>query len=158
MATKLTTSREERGQAIAQLSGQVTRKDDYAYTVKSQSHNGEYTVSKVGTEWVCSCPDNTYRHLICKHIFAVDFSSQLRSQVAVNRIAPIENLTECIYCGSSNIVKDGKRKNKSGIIQIFECRDCHKYFTFNIGFEHMKHNPQAITTAMQLYFSGESFR
>jgi transposase-like protein len=30
--------------------------------------------------------------------------------------------------------------------------------TFNVGFEHMKHNPQAVTTAMQLYFSGESLR
>jgi putative transposase len=28
----------------------------------------------------------------------------------------------------------------------------------NIGFERMKHNPQGITAAMQLYFSGESFR
>ena len=28
----------------------------------------------------------------------------------------------------------------------------------NVGFEKMKHNPQAITTAMQLYFSGESLR
>ena len=39
---------------------------------------------------------------------------------------------------------------------MFYCRDCHKYFTINIGFERMKHNPQAITLAMQLYFSGES--
>ena len=30
--------------------------------------------------------------------------------------------------------------------------------TFNIGFEKMKYNPQAITSAMQLYFSGESLR
>jgi TIR domain len=29
-------------------------------------------------------------------------------------------------------------------------------FSINIGFEKMKHNPQAITTAMQLYFNGES--
>jgi transposase-like protein len=28
----------------------------------------------------------------------------------------------------------------------------------NIGFERMKHNPKAITTALQLYFSGESLR
>ncbi|WXG43070.1 MAG: DDE-type integrase/transposase/recombinase [Promethearchaeati archaeon SRVP18_Atabeyarchaeia-1] len=28
----------------------------------------------------------------------------------------------------------------------------------NIGFEKMKHNPQAVTSAMQLYFSGESLR
>ena len=28
----------------------------------------------------------------------------------------------------------------------------------NFGFERMKHNPQGITTAMQLFFSGESLR
>jgi len=156
--SKLTTSREERGQAIAQLSGQVKRLDDCTYTVKSQSHNGEYTVSKSGNEWVCSCPDNTYRHLICKHIFAVDFSSQLRSQVAVNRVIQEVNVSNCQFCGSSNLKKDGVRKNKSGTIQKFFCRDCHHYFTINIGFERMKHNPQAITSAMQLYFSGESLR
>ncbi len=46
MATKLT-SREERGQAIAELGGQVKRIDGCTYTVKSQSHNGEYTVRKL---------------------------------------------------------------------------------------------------------------
>jgi transposase-like protein len=55
-------------------------------------------------------------------------------------------------------VKDGVRKNKFGIIQKFQCRSCGRYFTFNVGFERMKHNPQAITSAMQLYFSGESLR
>lgn len=152
------TTREERGQAIAQLEGQVKRIDNCLYVVKSQSHNGEYTVNKVNDEWNCECPDNQYRHVKCKHIFAVEMSTSLRTQAIVRKITPIENLTECIYCGSGNISKDGKRKNKSGTIQIFECHDCHKYFTFNIGFEHMKHNPQAITSAMQLYFSGESLR
>jgi transposase-like protein len=55
-------------------------------------------------------------------------------------------------------VKDGIRHNKCGDIQIFCCKHCGKYFTFNVGFERMKHNPQAITSAMQLYFSGESLR
>jgi transposase-like protein len=31
-------------------------------------------------------------------------------------------------------------------------------FSVNVGFERMKHNPKAITTALQLYFSGESLR
>ena len=75
------TTREERGQAIAQSSGQVKRIDESTYTVKSQSHNGEYTISKIDDEWVCSCPDNTYRHIICKHIYAVDFSVSLRKEV-----------------------------------------------------------------------------
>src|SRR5208283_3768345 len=151
-------TREERGQAIAQVQKQIEQVDDCFYTVKSQSGNGEYAVTKVDGEWVCQCPDNTYRHVECKHIHAVNFSLSMRAEVKVRTIFPIENITEGIYCGSGNLRKDGVRKNKTGTIQIFECKDCHKYMTFNIGFEHMKHNPQAITSAMQLYFSGESLR
>ncbi len=114
-------------------------------------------VFKVSDEWFCECPDHVYRHVKCKHIYAVEFSVSFREK-SVRRIEPIDNFTECIFCGSSNIVKDGVRKNKSGDIQKFYCQDCNHYFTFNIGFERMKHNPQAITSAMQLYFSGESLR
>jgi putative transposase len=156
--SKEITTREERGEAIAKLPNQIQRIDECLYSVKSQSGNGEYCVTKVCGEWICECPDNKYRHVKCKHVFAVEFSKSLRAEVAVRRIEPIENLTECIYCGSSNLKKDGLRRNKSGAIQKFYCRDCHKYMTFNIGFERMKHNPQAITSAMQLYFSGESLR
>jgi putative transposase len=158
MSKQPITSREERGQVIAQSNGQVTRINNDTYTVKSQSHNGENQVSRIGDEWVCSCPDNKYRHIICKHIYAVDFSSQLRSKASSNRVIQEVNVSNCQFCGSSNLKKDGIRKNKTGNIQKFYCRDCHHYFTINIGFERMKHNPQAITSAMQLYFSGESLR
>jgi transposase-like protein len=158
MAIRLTTSREERGQRIAQQLGQVKRIDELTYAVQSQSGNGEYIVSKTGDEWVCSCPDNTYRHVFCKHIYAVDFSTELRRKVSKNHIIQEIHVQNCQYCHSTNLKKDGIRKNKSGHIQKFYCRDCHHYFTINIGFERMKHNPQAVTTAMQLYFSGESLR
>jgi transposase-like protein len=158
MATQLTTTREERGKAIAQLNGQIKRIDETFYTVQSQSGNGEYAITKVDSEWICECPDNKFRHVKCKHIHAVLFSQSIRAEVAIRRIAPIESVTECIYCGSSNLIKKGLRKNKAGTIQKFYCRDCKGYFSFNLGFEHMKHNPQAVTIAMQLYFSGESLR
>jgi len=158
MSKQLTTTREERGEAIAKLQNQIKRIDENTYTVKSQAHDAEYCISRVCGEWICECPDNKYRNVKCKHIFAVEFSLSVRAEVAVRRIEPIENLTECIYCGSSNIVKDGVRHNKHGDIQVFYCKDCSHYSTFNIGFEKMKHNPQAITSAMQLYFSGESLR
>jgi putative transposase len=150
--------REQRGKTIAQNNGQVKRIDENFYTVLSQSGNGEYAVCQVDHEWVCECPDNKFRAVKCKHIFAVEFSASLRAHISERHIQPIENLSECIYCGSQNLMRAGKRKLKAGKIQKFLCRDCHKYFTFNIGFEHMKHNPQAITSAMQLYFSGESLR
>jgi putative transposase len=151
-------NREQRGIEIAKLGNQIKRLDSYNYIVKSQANHGEYRVFKDGDCWRCECPDHVYRHVDCKHIFAVRFSLSMRAEVSVRRIEPIENLTECIYCGSSNLKKDGVRRNKSGVIQKFYCRDCHKYMTFNLGFERMKHNPQAITSAMQLYFSGESLR
>lgn len=158
MATKLITTREQRGKAIAQLNNQIHRIDETFYTVKSQSHEGEYAITKVDGEWLCECPDNKYRHVTCKHIHAIKFSSKLREKVATTIISPIQKLTECIYCHSTKIVKSGLRKNKSGNIQVFLCKTCHRKFSYNLGFEKMKHNPKAITTAMQLYFSGESLR
>jgi transposase-like protein len=148
--------REQRGMQIAQHADQVKRIDESTYMVKSQTNDHGYKVFKVSDEWFCECPDHVYRHVKCKHIFAVEFSVSFRD--TVRRIEPIENLTQCLFCGSSNIVKDGIRKNKRGEIQIFYCKACEHYFTFNVGFERMKHNPQAITSAMQLYFSGESLR
>jgi transposase-like protein len=158
MATQLTTTRQERGRAIAKLEDQIKRIDANTYKVKSQSGNGVYEVLNSSIGWMCQCPDHIYRGVTCKHIHAVIFSQLIRAEVAVRRIEPITSITECIYCGSKDLKKDGLRKNKSGTIQKFYCRDCHKYMTFNIGFERMKHNPQAITSAMQLYFSGESLR
>jgi len=150
--------REERGKQIAQQENQIRRVDADSYKVKSQSGNGEYEVLKTEFGWLCSCPDNIYRGVKCKHVYAVEFSFALRKEAEVRRIEPITDVSNCVFCGSSNIVKDGVRRNKHGDIQIFNCKDCGRYFTFNIGFERMKHNPQAVTTAMQLYFSGESLR
>jgi transposase-like protein len=158
MSKEQLTTREERGEAIARTENQIRRIDAQTYVVKSQSGNSEYCVCKSEDEWRCECPDHVYRHAKCKHIFAVEFSASFRAEVSTRRIEPIDNLTECIFCGSSNIVGDGVRHNKRGDIQKWYCRDCGHYFTFNIGFERMKHNPQAITSAMQLYFSGESLR
>jgi transposase-like protein len=150
--------RQEKGLQIAQKGKQIRRIDEQTYYVRSQSNEGQYLVSRKLDGWTCECPDHKYRRIKCKHIFSVELSLSLRTEVAVRRIEPIDNLTECIFCGSSNIVKDGVRKNKAGTIQKFYCRDCNHYFTFNIGFEKMKHSPQAVTSAMQLYFSGESLR
>ena len=158
MATKLMTTRQERGQAIAKLNGQIKRIDTNTYEVLSQSGHGKYELLKASIDWMCQCPDHIYRGVTCKHIHAVLFSKSIRTEVAIRKISPINNLSECIYCHSENIMKKGLRKNKSGTLQKYLCRNCGKYFTFNVGFERMKHNPQAITSAMQLYFSGESLR
>jgi putative transposase len=153
-----TNEREQRGWEIANNFGSVKRIDAYSYSVKSQSGNGEYSINKKNDQWSCSCPDYVYRHVKCKHIFACEISVALRTEVAIQKIEPMDNLTGCIFCGSPNIVKYGVRSNKFGKLQRFGCKDCGHKFTYNIGFERMKHDPKAITMAMQLYFSGESLR
>ena len=122
----------------------------------SQKLDKEYQVQKTETGWVCSCPDSTFRLLKCKHVWAVEISWTLREQVKESVVIQSVKVDACLFCGSGRLVKDGIRHNKSGDIQKFDCRDCGRYFTVNIGFERMKHDPKAITTAMQLYFSGES--
>jgi putative transposase len=158
MTVQLTTTREERGQEIANLQNQIKRIDDLTYVVKSQSHNVEYCITKVDNDWLCECPDNKYRHVKCKHVFGVEFSLKLKEQVKISRVIQEVTVSNCVYCHSSNTKKFIVRRNKSGDIQRFLCLDCGKTFSVNIGFERMKHNPQAITSAMQLYFSGESLR
>jgi len=55
-------------------------------------------------------------------------------------------------------VKNGVRRNRYGVLQRYLCKACGKRFSFNIGFEKMKATPQIITSAEQLYFTGESYR
>jgi len=158
LTTEQINAREERGKTIASLSGQVKILEDSTYKVKSQAGKGTYEILKTSIGWMCSCPDHIYRHVKCKHIYAVEFSLALKKRVEATRIAPLNNISVCMFCGSEDIVKDGVRHNKYGDLQKFYCRNCQKYFSYNVGFERMKHSPQAITTAMQLYFSGESLR
>lgn len=154
----LKTTREERGKAIAESFGNMRRIDDKHYEVKAQSQDGYYSVGLTDLGWICSCPDHKTRGVKCKHIHAVEFSFNLREQIKKVRIEPINSISSCIHCHSTNLKKDGIRHNKYGDIQRFYCNDCQTRFTINTGFEGMKSSPQIITSAMQLYFSGESLR
>ena len=147
-----------RGQEIAKLEGQIKRLNDSTYRVNSQSGHGLYTVVKMARNWRCSCPDHIYREVKCKHIWGVELSLKLRDKVQENVVIQPIAINACLYCQSPQIVKNGLRHNRYGDIQVFQCNSCGRDFTINLGFEHMKHNPHAVTTAMQLYFSGESLR
>jgi putative transposase len=149
------TNREESGKL---LQGNVKRLNDRNYQVKSAISNKIYKIFATSIGWVCSCPDHTHRGVKCKHIFAVELSNNLRNIVRKEIvIQPIDSLS-CRYCSSNNVVKKAIRHNKNNDIQRYLCKECGKRFSFNIGFEKMHASPQMITTAIQLYFTGESFR
>jgi len=152
-------TREIKGKEIA-LRHDLIRISDYQYRVHSQTTNREYDVIKVGDKWECNCPDHVYRHVCCKHSHAVEFSLKIREEVRKEKAVTIEpiNPSRCPKCMSEQLVKHGIRHNKYGDIQRFSCKNCHNRFVVNLGFEKMRATPQAITSAMQLYFTGESLR
>src|SRR5208283_2676574 len=135
-----------RGQEIAKVEGQIKRLDDVTYSVNSQSGHGLYTVVKGSRDWRCSCPDHMYREVKCKHIWACEFSLKLHDKVRENVVIQPVTINVCLYCKSPSIVKNGMRHNKYGDLQVFQCNSCGRDLTINIGFEHMKHNPHAVTT------------
>jgi putative transposase len=152
-------SREEKGRLIAESPNQIVRETERFYKVASQSGHGMYNVTrKENGGWICDCPDHVYREVRCKHIIAVQIRTELRNKVRENVVIQPVTVTVCLFCRSSNLKKFGLRHNKYGDIQRYLCASCQRTFSVNLGFERMKHNPQAITTAMQLYFSGESLR
>jgi putative transposase len=150
--------REERGKTIASKEGQLFRVVDGFYRVKSQSVDRYYDVNATKIGWKCNCPDHKFRGTKCKHIWAVQISVGIKEQVRRNLVLGPITITGCSYCGSENIIKSGIRHNKNGDIQRFACNVCKKVFSRDLGFKGMRHDPKAITTAMQLYFSGESLR
>jgi transposase-like protein len=147
-----------KGQQIAHVEGAIRRFRDDVYYIKSQSGHGEYTVFHVPMGWRCSCPDAKYRFVKCKHQWAVELSKALREHVASRTIIEPIGYNACPICKSENIVKHGLRKTNYGSIQRYICKSCGHWFVFNLGFEKMRATPQVITSAMQLYFSGESLR
>ncbi|MGI0093444.1 MAG: SWIM zinc finger family protein, partial [Nitrosotalea sp.] len=84
--------REEKGKEIA-LKSDLIRVSDYHYHVHSQTTKRDYDVIKIGTNWVCNCPDHTYRKICCKHIHAVEFSLKIRQEVREKNKVTIQPIT-----------------------------------------------------------------
>jgi transposase-like protein len=151
--------RELKGQEMAKQVDCLKRIDDYTYQIKSQSSNNIYEVNATELGFVCSCPDHKFRGVKCKHIYCVEFSQQIRQTVKEQVVIKPVDVQACPVClVSDNVVRHGIRNNQSGKIQKFFCKCCNKWFSINFAFEKMHATPNIITSAMQLYFSNESYR
>lgn len=62
----------------------------------------------------------------------------------------------CPKCGASDIVKRGKRKNKSGVKQLYRCNECRKIFVEPDGFERMRYKSKTIVRAVHMHEDGLS--
>jgi len=163
LGNKVENGRKLRGLAIVAQAGTINRIDSNTYSVKSQSGNGWYQVTKENGEWRCECPDFVNRGVICKHCYAVNCSITLRdSALSQNFSRPLEvpepNALSCERCGSTEVFKRGIRRNKAGQVQRFCCRVCGNRFVINEGFLKMRNDGKIVCLALDLYFKGNSFR
>ena len=62
----------------------------------------------------------------------------------------------CPKCKSKNIIKRGKRYNKSSTKQLYQCMKCNFTFMKYDGFERMRHNKKIIARAVHLHNEGMS--
>jgi len=161
MTQKEYLTREERAQRLLENPNtHILRINDNHFQMKSLATNRIYDVTTLLHKWSCTCLDHIYRKLECKHIKAVKISIELKQEARKRNRVVIDTVStqECLFCHGENIKKYGIRKNKSGNIQRFQCDDCKKTFSINVGFEKMRSSPKIITSALQLYFTGESLR
>jgi transposase-like protein len=156
-----TNQREQRAKEILDNPNcHIMALDEHHYQIQSLTSKRIYDIVSTESGWICSCPDSKFRKITCKHSIAISLSIKLkqeareRNKIIINEI----NCDKCPQCESSNIRKHGIRHNKNYSLQRFSCIDCKKRFSFNLGFENLTVNPQAITSSMQLYFTGESLR
>ena len=107
-------------------------------------------------------PISQQRNLPCKHIYSVQFSLKLKGDIELEAtekaIERAEPKITCPYCKSENVISRGKRKNQKGEVQVYGCKNCQRRFTRELGFNRMKHTPEAITLTLDLYFKGLSDR
>ncbi len=160
MAKEYLTREERARNLLANPHTHILRINDHHYQMKSLATNRIYDIHSTETGWICNCPDSKFRKVICKHAHAISISIKLRQEARERNRVVIEEVScnKCPRCQSSKIVKHGIRHNKNYDLQRFSCKDCKNRFSFNLGFEKMSVNPKIITSAMQLYFTGESLR
>jgi SWIM zinc finger len=94
---------------------QVKRKNKLHFKVKSQSEDGIWydVIKRYGHnigghqegEWTCNCLDFIYRHVICKHIYAVTLWKEERKTVTED-VLPILCVNEGLYTNQKEQYSD----------------------------------------------------
>lgn len=154
-------ARKQRAQSMMESSGHCSQFEQDKFKVRSQTNPEKfYIVSKTGNGLRCECKDHEIRKSDCKHIKIVLEIIKQNKCYKNNtfRIMERSKLQLCKFCDSGRIIKKGIKKNKSGNLQIYKCKDCKKRFTTNFGFENRQFDDGIVTGALEMYYSGMSVR
>lgn len=139
--------------AIVARGDQIETMGPARYRVRSHSHPDVlYDVEIVRERWSCSCVFYVETNRTCIHILAVRYRNGFRERVS----APRDPL--CPRCHSGDVVANGRRHNKSGVVARYRCKLCGARFTGREGFQKRRSDPEKIALALDLYFRGLSTR
>lgn len=142
--------------------------DENTYLVPSQfDSTKKYQVTHFDS-YSCNCKDFELRcngkGLYCKHIKAILLFEKIKTAYEVEPIKPqIELMIDtpkqdvCPYCSCEQIFKRGQRQTKTGIKQLFCCKDCKKRFVLE-PIKYLKGNSKLVCLAMDCYYKGLSYR
>lgn len=141
--------RMERGQLISK-EGSIVKNSNESFTVHSQTFaNKQYEVQVLESIWVCSCPDFEYRKIeCCKHIYGVKLWLENQPKIFA------DDAIKCDQCGSIRVMRYRTYKEK----QVYKCKDCQHKFKEPSLLKGLKFDPEIVTFALDLYFSGLSLR
>lgn len=74
------------------------------------------------------------------------------------KIESHDQVRMCKYCRSDHIARQGTRRNKSGVVQRYVCRECKKTFSANFGFRYRQFDSDVVSEAVYLFYGGMSSR
>lgn len=66
-------------------------------------------------------------------------------------------IPNCIYCGSTKVIRNGWRYNNNKKVQKYRCQNCNHKFSCNDDFKRMRNNAEVILKAMELRKKGKTF-
>jgi putative transposase len=140
--------------AIVARGDQIRTISPTLYKVQSQSHPEQsHTVTQDGGRWKCDCPFSI-TDKVCVHILAVRFKNGLQESAPVSAPSAIG----CASCHSTDVIRKGVRRNKSGDVPLYLCSTCGSRFSGREGFHNRRADPEKIALALDLYFRGMSVR
>jgi putative transposase len=140
--------------AIVARGDQIRSISPIRYEVRSQSRpERKYEISIRRDHWSCSCAFQRSTRRTCIHILAIRYHAKLGDSPDDGAPAP-----QCPQCGSSQVIRFGRRHNRSGTVNRYLCKACDSRFTNREGALRLRYDPRTVALALDLYFRGLSLR
>jgi len=137
--------------------GRITENADGSFAVPSMTSDRIYKVLLLHNEWTCDCPDFFYRHVTCKHVYAVRFWITFNHYLSEETSEPkvlAEDALQCPRCASIRAMRYGRSCGK----QVYRCRDCGKKFREESLLKRAGYDAEVVVVTLDLYFKGLSLR